>query len=144
MRVLEMAGVVDANEMYYDGWEAVNIEGPTIGGQYVIEALHETFPETGLSAERAPLTVLLAHGGDQTMYRGTAWACEGDGGYSSLTPGSGPDMWVGGGSDGRHLDLLERLHALDGETVMLRIDDGPPLPSSIAHTTAHTEPPEPA
>lgn len=135
MRVLELTGVVAANEVEYDEWRAENIDGPTVGGRYVIAALHETFPETKLGGDRdAELTVLLAHGGDEEVYRGNAWACEGDPGYSSWTPGSGPDIWVGGiGTTGarRYRDLYERLIALDGQTVTLRIDDGP-VPVSLS------------
>lgn len=128
MKVLELFGVVDANEGEYEedgngeSWYLDNIDGPSIGGKPVIAAFNDTFDR-----DSGPLTVLLAHDGDQALYHGKAWATEGDHGYSTLTPGSGPDMWVGVTDHGQPTDLLAKLTALDRQTVYLRIDDGPPL-----------------
>lgn len=132
MRVLELTGVVICP--YYEDDQG----GPMIGGRYVIEALHETFPETRLALteeQRRPLVVLLAHGGSEELYRGNAWACEGEPAYSSWTPASSPDMWVGGDGNRYELDLLSKLQDLDGQTVMLRVDDGPQLPIRDASGT---------
>lgn len=128
MRALEMTGVVGDCDLDCDKWRLGNVEGPSIGGVRVIAAFHDTFPENGT----VDVTVLLAHGGDASLYRGEMWAAEGDQGYSSWTPGSSPDIWAGA-SDERgnpSFDLYERLVELEGQTVTLRIDDGPPLPGS--------------
>ncbi len=121
MRVLEMTGQVDANEARWDGPYLDNPEGPSIGGRSVFEALEETFGRySGLRnwslVEQA--TVMLAHGGDESLYQGRMFAHEGDQGYSSYTPGSSPEFLIGG------IELLDRLVELDGETVTLRVDDG--------------------
>lgn len=77
---------------------------------------------------------MLAHDGDEELYRGRVGVWEGDRGYSELTPGSGPviEIWnydFDGNpldDDGeRTVDLVDRLEELDGQTVHLPVDDGP-------------------
>jgi hypothetical protein len=122
---------VHANDEWdYDYNEPQDLKGPMIGGTYVIEAFNDAFPQSRWADEGPKLTVMLASGGDEALYRGTAHMSQGSQGYSSLTPGSGPDMWIGGAEEypHPHSDLHEKLVALDGQTVHLRIDDGPEKP----------------
>src|SRR5687767_6543737 len=102
MKVLELTGVVDSNDPEYNKWRVENIEGPLIGGRFVIEAIRETFDDDRVASLKG-VTVTLACGGDEHLYRGDGYACEGDNGYSALTPGEPPDIYVGG------VDLIEKL-----------------------------------
>jgi hypothetical protein len=127
-RVLELAGTVEFHEEDYGDYNEDRV-GPLIGGVTFIDRLHEVFPETRLGrSPRSKLTVMLASGGDPALYYGTAWACDGDPHYSTLTPASSPDIWVGGpveGEEGRWTDLYSKLRDLEGQTVHLRVDDIP-------------------
>lgn len=122
-RVLELNGLVEVDEY------ASPIE-ICVGGKNLTEEVLRVFPETGPAygyprPEKPELTVLIAHGGDQHLYRDACSAYEGEADYSELTPGMAPYFRVGS------LDLLGQVEDLEGVTVSVRVDNGPPLPEHL-------------
>ena len=130
MRVLELTGKV-TEEAFGPTRPSRGgkLSGPLVGDRHIVAAIRETFPDIYPGDEQHDwdngkrLTVILAVGGSQELYAGKSEAEYGEKTWSDLTPGSPPTMTVGS------MDLIGRLNDLAGQTVTIRIDDGPPLPN---------------
>jgi hypothetical protein len=104
MTTLEFTGVVDAFDSL--GMYAY----VSIGGVNFAREIEETF------GEDAKLTVMIAHGGDEQLYKGEF---EFYGGFTGtdVTPGDPPEIMIG------DADLMDNLYDMDGKIVHLRVDD---------------------
>lgn len=101
-----MTGVLVWNDyLPYDR----HLAGPTIGGELVLDLLED---------HDENVVLVLAYGGDQTLYVGEIEAVSGLRGYGPQTPGEPPVIKVGG------RDVLELMEELDGQLVHLRMEVG--------------------
>lgn len=94
MATLELTGIV-----------TLGGNEPHIGGVSIADRVREAFPELGA------LTACVASGGSDDLY------AAGSGG-ATPTPDFAPTLWLG---DARQVG--ERLSALDGQIVHVRVDD---------------------